>query len=339
MNEVKAPCGCPGEVIIGTFVRCLKGCDGGPVLMNARRTPGHADMCACRPCQIRRQVRTIVLRSKDGRDVATLAWNGSSTSVRGYSNTHEYVRHWKMLDTEGAVVASGMVEWYLTGGGYTISIDLLFEQGVKLSIQGADHDPITNLFSTTYNNLYYVKALEELEASMTSSVFDVLVSTTKIPYTNDGWPLLGREVFRQDIMGSVLMLERAALSVDGVAGVRVTAAPDFTVNVALRAYHGSLAFEGVQKDLIAVCRDVAPAGITIRVVDETPQGVLWSVVKTFRGMLGTGQMLLPELLRRLVAIGHKDVSVTGTLTAQGRICLRVTEADGAHYYCAVMDTL
>ncbi len=29
MNPATAPCGCPGEHIIGQYVRCLRGCDSG----------------------------------------------------------------------------------------------------------------------------------------------------------------------------------------------------------------------------------------------------------------------------------------------------------------------
>jgi hypothetical protein len=132
-----APCGHPGEAIIGTFVRCLKGCDSltkaAPV--SARRTPGHVEMCACKMCQIRRSVSTIVLRSKDGDDVAKVPWDGNKDKVSFKVDKTAKLRHWSMLDAQGAEVASGMCDYSVIPGGITIDIQLFMDKHVKLSFE------------------------------------------------------------------------------------------------------------------------------------------------------------------------------------------------------------
>ncbi len=111
-----APCGHPGEAVIGTYYRCLTGCDA---VAKKTATPprrglaGHVEMCACKPCQIHRRVTHIVLRSYDGKDLATIEWDGVSSYVTWKATKSGRIRHWRMFDADGPVVvevASGMLD-------------------------------------------------------------------------------------------------------------------------------------------------------------------------------------------------------------------------------------
>lgn len=145
-----APCGHAGEVVIGTYVRCNVGCDsasvaaGGPVrVMNPPRrgTPGHVDGCACRPCQVRRRVCTIVLRSRGGADAAVIPWDGIATVLPWRAVASADVRNWRMLDETGGIVADGaIVDHVWAGREYTTHIDLFINEHVQLRITPVSDD-------------------------------------------------------------------------------------------------------------------------------------------------------------------------------------------------------
>lgn len=104
----KAPCGHVGEVVVGTYVRCLQGCEGGAAKTGGRLgEPGHVEACACRRCRIRRAATTIVVRSREGKDVVRVPWDGTAESVTWSPKEDADARNWMLLDAEGAVLASG----------------------------------------------------------------------------------------------------------------------------------------------------------------------------------------------------------------------------------------
>lgn len=110
-KKVTAPCGCPGEVIIGAYVRCLYGCFKDPYLnppqyVPKRGEPGHVDFCACKPCTIRRRGRTVVLTTKSGKKFST-PWNGIDLNVSLVAPSQDIIRHWALLDEDDDVMVDG----------------------------------------------------------------------------------------------------------------------------------------------------------------------------------------------------------------------------------------
>lgn len=112
-KKATAPCGHEGEHVIGAYIRCIQGCAKDPHV--AKQAPrrrgevGHVEWCACRPCQVRRRVHTIVLRSVDGKDEAVIPWDGIATRVYFEGKRDTQIRHYKLLDEGGAVVADGFL--------------------------------------------------------------------------------------------------------------------------------------------------------------------------------------------------------------------------------------
>lgn len=128
-----APCGHNGETIIGTYVRCLQGCEGGAKVAR-RGEPGHVDNCACKPCQIRRRTTTIVLRTRDGQDFTRFNWDGIEDQLHFISNKSGWVCAFKFLDKDGKVVADGRIQdgWgepVYCEAGYSMTIKTKFMMG------------------------------------------------------------------------------------------------------------------------------------------------------------------------------------------------------------------
>ena len=104
-----APCGHTGETIIGNYVKCLVGCEGKAEL-SKRGEPGHVVNCACKPCKIRRLARTVVLRTRDGKDIAKAEWDGISETLSIIATADGYIAGYRFLDENGNVVADGAVK-------------------------------------------------------------------------------------------------------------------------------------------------------------------------------------------------------------------------------------
>lgn len=110
-----APCGHTGETIIGTYVKCLQGCEGAAAV-SGRGEPGHVLNCACKPCQIRRLTKEVVLRTKDGKDLVRLPWDGVSKDLRFTPGKSGYVMHYHFVDNDGKIIARGNLDKYLDAG-------------------------------------------------------------------------------------------------------------------------------------------------------------------------------------------------------------------------------
>lgn len=123
-----APCGHTGETIIGTYVRCLAGCEG-PKLISKRGVAGHVDNCACKPCQYRRKTHYITMRDRTGKEYIKVEWDGSSNDILGKMDIEEVVmiRAFSFLDEYGEVVVKGMCQAYVYPGNLTVRADKLLE--------------------------------------------------------------------------------------------------------------------------------------------------------------------------------------------------------------------
>lgn len=128
-----APCGHTGETIIGTYVRCLQGCEGTPVLPK-RAEIGHVLNCACKPCQIRRKAHFIVLRDDSGKDWAKLPWDGSGDQVLGNAVRTGFLRHFMFLDEDGKIVARGNIDATITPGDYRVNIKLMIDASLRMEL-------------------------------------------------------------------------------------------------------------------------------------------------------------------------------------------------------------
>lgn len=110
-----APCGHTGETIIGTYVKCLMGCEGKPV-MTKRAEPGHVPNCKCKPCQIRQRTVAIVLRTRDGKDYIRLEWDGTVDEIVFDATKSGDIKNYVFLDADGKPVARGNTDAYLMPG-------------------------------------------------------------------------------------------------------------------------------------------------------------------------------------------------------------------------------
>ncbi len=118
-----APCGHTGEVIIGTYIKCLLGCEG-KAAMSARGEPGHVPNCTCKPCQIRRRTVAILLRSHDGKDIARMPWNGSDNKLRVLCEVAGSICAYKFLDMDNKVVAAGNIDDVYVVAGAHLNVDI-----------------------------------------------------------------------------------------------------------------------------------------------------------------------------------------------------------------------
>lgn len=140
-----APCGHTGEAIIGNYYRCVEGCDriktknpavtGQLTPMTPRRGElGHIDGCMCNPCQIRRGAVAIELRTRDGKTLQSLPWNGVDKKLKWTSKVAGHVMNWRMLDKNGNVTASGALEAFVeVGWNMVLDVDVLVDK-VAMSI-------------------------------------------------------------------------------------------------------------------------------------------------------------------------------------------------------------
>jgi hypothetical protein len=110
-----APCGHTGETIIGTYVKCLMGCEGAAVI-SKRAEPGHVLNCKCKPCQIRQRAVAIVLRTRDGKDFIRIDWDGTTDEIVFDATKSGDIKNYVFLDADGKPVAKGSTSAYLMPG-------------------------------------------------------------------------------------------------------------------------------------------------------------------------------------------------------------------------------
>lgn len=140
MKPAVAPCGHPGTHVTNTFITCNYRCGFGdtrvPILSNPRREPGHVDMCACAPCQIRRRSERLELRDHQGLKVS-LTWDGVRNRIDWTPGRSFNARHYSFRDVNGDEVASGVVHVDLVAGRTAhIDIELFMDavDRVRMSI-------------------------------------------------------------------------------------------------------------------------------------------------------------------------------------------------------------
>lgn len=144
-----APCGHTGEVIIGTYVRCLAGCEGG-AQVSKRGVIGHVDNCACKPCQIRRITTHIILRDKDGKDWMKVEWDGVQDVIELEATKSVILRGFQFLDKDGHIVARGTIDASLFIGKFklkpTVMVDgLVSGMVVRQAIEQSTVDLVNAL--------------------------------------------------------------------------------------------------------------------------------------------------------------------------------------------------
>ena len=128
-----APCGHTGEHIIGTYVKCSQGCEG-PAIVPRRGEPGHVENCACKPCQFRRNTKTIVLRDKGGKDWYKVEWDGVSDEIKGEATKSGDIRHYHFLDADGKVIGKGITSSYVEVGTFRIRVKTMMDSLVACTI-------------------------------------------------------------------------------------------------------------------------------------------------------------------------------------------------------------
>lgn len=128
-----APCGHTGEHIIGTYVKCSQGCEG-PAIVPRRGEPGHVENCACKPCQFRRNTKTIVLRDKGGKDWYKVDWDGVTDEIKGEATKSGDIRHYHFLDADGKIIGKGITSSYVEVGTFRIRVKTMMDSLVACSV-------------------------------------------------------------------------------------------------------------------------------------------------------------------------------------------------------------
>ncbi len=129
-----APCGHPGEFVIGGYVKCPQ-CDV-PKNAGHRGVPGHVERCACKQCHLRRVADTIVLRTDKGTDAMVYKWDGKTMKIPWYPQENATIRHWLIRDKDGNVLAKGNLDAAGEAGRtYKIVIEMMFDASAKLSVE------------------------------------------------------------------------------------------------------------------------------------------------------------------------------------------------------------
>lgn len=108
MTTTCKKCGGPATPIVGTFSVCPK-CDGAAA-PSGRGEPGHVEMCACKRCQIRREVAAFQLVGTAGEVIACVPWDGRELSVNFRPKLTGTIAHWRALDADGKRVGEGVCE-------------------------------------------------------------------------------------------------------------------------------------------------------------------------------------------------------------------------------------
>lgn len=119
-----APCGHTGETIIGTYVKCLVGCDG-QVAKPHRGELGHVNTCTCFGCRVRRSVTHIQLRTRKGLNYLEIPWNGMGNELKvdTKAGLMSYIASYRMVNgTE--VLAQGALEDTFLEPKQEITLDL-----------------------------------------------------------------------------------------------------------------------------------------------------------------------------------------------------------------------
>lgn len=129
-----APCGHPGTYVTANFIACDRRCEfAGPqiAVSPTRREPGHVDMCACAPCQIRRRATKIELVSADGW-TSHIPWDGVTNKISWTPPRNATIRHWSFIEDDGTEVARGTIDVQVLGGApANINIELFMDAASK----------------------------------------------------------------------------------------------------------------------------------------------------------------------------------------------------------------
>jgi hypothetical protein len=154
MTKPKAPCGHDGEAVIGAYVRCAQGCTKDPFTqprakVRKRGLAGHVDYCACKPCIVRRRAVKVVFRTKSGKTQET-PWDGISSTITWTSTVRDRLRHWKLVDDDGDVLADGMCDVDIEPGD-PIRVDVVdLVPPTKLAIHRVPKHPWHDEFAKAY---------------------------------------------------------------------------------------------------------------------------------------------------------------------------------------------
>lgn len=134
-----APCGHTGETIIGSYVRCLQGCEGKAVI-DPRREPGHFNACSCFGCDVRRRAHILALRDSKGRTLSATIWDGVTSEIKPDITMSGFVSGFILSDKFGKTVyqdsyanAQGKMQDVIPGDSITVKL-VFGKDSLKLDI-------------------------------------------------------------------------------------------------------------------------------------------------------------------------------------------------------------
>lgn len=243
MSAVCPKCGGPATPIVGTFVLCAK-CDGAPKPAVRRGEPGHVEMCACKRCQIRREVTVIELVGRAGEVIGRVPWDGEAMAVLWRPLLTGYIAHWRALDAEGSVVGDGVC----VRNGKPDSVHVT-----------ADPDAGD-----------YRLHLKWILGALLAMSVEVMPKPS---------PIKASDIPQRSTLGDI---HAAAAMVPGVCGVRVQEdrKHGHVFVIVTETYADTEADEGkIINAVSAAARDAAPADVQTSVVRDTPLGLFGSAVR------------------------------------------------------------
>lgn len=255
---MRAPCGHAGEVVVGTYVRCIEGCEGAKPA-SGRGVVGHVCDCACVACRNCRRVAWFATRTKDGADSVKLYWGGKADGLAFQMYLPDAkIRHLNAVDADGVVVAS-----------HALSIDA--RVGDKLDFK---FDPATLTFSSVkhWGKSRITSAKYDLrQLSVSKAEMDSWRERYAKLDLGIGWDIpLAPWIDHPPRGSTTLDLIHIATLVPGVERVEVASLEHGSADVMIkRVTEGT-----IERDVVGKVRkalyDQGPVGLRYRVSLETP---------------------------------------------------------------------
>jgi hypothetical protein len=268
MSDKTAPCGHPGEPVVGTYVRCLQGCAKDPrvhttPIAKKRGEVGHVDYCGCKPCTLRRRARKVVFRTKKG-VTAEVAWDGIAKEVSWMAPAvKDKLRHWRIVDEDGDTLADGM-------------LDVEFSPGDALILNLDTMVPPKLVVHSIPPSVLWAK--KQLRQAAKRANFDYPLNA----YFQGSMADISSHQGRSTYEG----IRMAALMVTGVAGVEVSSPVHGEVLVELTETD-DLMDERAEYKLLNemhhyLNHTVVPAGIALKTRLRTPHRLTWDAINKAR---------------------------------------------------------
>ena len=239
-------------------------------------------MCACRPCQLRRRTCVIVLRSRDGKDVRRLPWDGLAKEVSFTAAEDTEVRHCLWVAADGEVLIAVPAAHTIRAGD-RIAIQLNPAAAGAACIEVWGPSPLTRLLDDLTRRIAAAYAVPETILLGHAPRDPAREATKPMDFFYD------RIRYAQTAAG----IRTAALMLPNVLDVEVSSPTPGEVLVAVTEWEGDRCMH--IEDFMLLRQVLTPQlaiGMKLDIVDRTPQAVLDDVMtRTKKGITVFGYTL------------------------------------------------